>query len=239
MTGRAVAGRARAKSAAGQVERARDVVHLVLVTSRPAVQFFFAGLSEHSLRPLAITHARLELEALARHTRELERATTVVVDMGVEPEAATRVCRELHERWRGLPIVALLCCPQSVTPWNLRAMIASGVNAVLDLQSTPDETLRAVESVADGGTLLQLRRGHRALLRDVLAARGPKVETPARLLELVAHGLPDREIGRRLHLSPHTVKHHIESLRHEVGVRNRTELAAWAGRHGFYSPDRA
>jgi len=31
------------------------------------------------------------------------------------------------------------------------------------------------------------------------------------------------------------VKHRIEQLRNELGVRNRTELAAWAGRNGFYA----
>src|SRR5438552_856135 len=56
-------------------------------------------------------------------------------------------------------------------------------------------------------------------------------------LELVARGLSDREIGAVLHLSPHTIKHHVEHLRAEVGARNRTELAAWAGRHGFYRPE--
>jgi hypothetical protein len=38
----------------------------------------------------------------------------------------------------------------------------------------------------------------------------------------------------QLHLSPHTVKHHIDQVRRELRVRNRTELAAWAGRNGFY-----
>jgi DNA-binding NarL/FixJ family response regulator len=54
------------------------------------------------------------------------------------------------------------------------------------------------------------------------------------LLELVAYGRSDREIGALLHLSPHTVKHRIERLRDALGARNRIELAAWAGRHGFY-----
>ncbi len=66
------------------------------------------------------------------------------------------------------------------------------------------------------------------------------VETDARaarreaLLELVARGFTDSEIGRTLHLSPHTVKHQLESRAPPSGARNRTELAAWAGRHGFY-----
>ena len=49
-------------------------------------------------------------------------------------------------------------------------------------------------------------------------------------------GLSDREIASRLHRSPHTIKHYVERLREAVGARNRIELAAWAGRHGFDQP---
>jgi len=35
-------------------------------------------------------------------------------------------------------------------------------------------------------------------------------------------------------LSRHTVHHHVERLCRELGTRNRTELAAWAGRNGLY-----
>jgi DNA-binding NarL/FixJ family response regulator len=60
-----------------------------------------------------------------------------------------------------------------------------------------------------------------------------------RIVELVAAGLPDREIARRLHLSPHTVSHHVGRLSEQVGARNRTALAAWAGAHGLYQPEQA
>ena len=69
----------------------------------------------------------------------------------------------------------------------------------------------------------------------VFAGRPERRELQLQLLELVALGLPDHEIGRRLHLSPHTVKHQIEDLRTALRVRNRTELAAWAGKNGFYA----
>jgi DNA-binding NarL/FixJ family response regulator len=54
------------------------------------------------------------------------------------------------------------------------------------------------------------------------------------LIGLVSLGLSDQEIGRKLRLSPHTVHHRIERLRTELGVRNRIELAAWAGYQGVY-----
>jgi DNA-binding NarL/FixJ family response regulator len=68
--------------------------------------------------------------------------------------------------------------------------------------------------------------------------RGPAgqayVQRALEVIALVAHGLSDREIGARLHLSRHTVHHKIERLRDDLGLKNRIELAAWAGRHGLY-----
>ena len=56
------------------------------------------------------------------------------------------------------------------------------------------------------------------------------------LVTLVARGLSNDEIGRAMYLSAHTVKHGVERLSHKLGVRNRVELAAWAGSNRHYSP---
>jgi DNA-binding NarL/FixJ family response regulator len=88
-----------------------------------------------------------------------------------------------------------------------------------------------------------LTNGHGALLEGIAAGKEVHSQTgygrvptrtSAQILELLVHGLSDQEIGHQLHLSPHTVKHHIDRLRGELGARNRIELAAWAGRQGFY-----
>ena len=54
------------------------------------------------------------------------------------------------------------------------------------------------------------------------------------LLQMITCGLSDREIAERIHRSPHTVKHQIERLRDRLELRNRIELAAWAGAMGYY-----
>jgi DNA-binding NarL/FixJ family response regulator len=195
--------------------------------------------------PLAIMVAtdrpalRAFLDTLGFALRDApEDADVAVVDVAVDPAAGAAACLALHGTRPELPIAALVCCPHAVTPWALQQLLAGGVSAILDLQMDRDETARTLESVARGASVLhlQLRRGHRQFLRDLLTGVA-RVKTQARLLELVALGLPDHEIGRRLYLSPHTVKHQIEQLRRDLRVRNRTELAAWAGRHGFYAPE--
>ena len=45
---------------------------------------------------------------------------------------------------------------------------------------------------------------------------------------LVADGLSNKEVGRRLSLSDGTVKIHLHNIYQKVGVANRTALAAVA-----------
>uniref|UniRef100_UPI000558EFEC response regulator transcription factor n=1 Tax=Saccharomonospora iraqiensis TaxID=52698 RepID=UPI000558EFEC len=47
-----------------------------------------------------------------------------------------------------------------------------------------------------------------------------------------ARGLTNGEIGGELYMSLSTVKTHLASVQHKLGVRNRVEIASWAWRNG-------
>jgi DNA-binding NarL/FixJ family response regulator len=218
----------------------RPELHLLLATNRAAVEGFFTSLAGHRLSiDVVVERIGVSTEELAAKGESVAAADVAAVDVALDATAGLAVCEELQRRRPMLPITAVVCCPHSITPWELRTLLHTGVSSVLDLQSTRDDAIRVLESAAEGGFVLHLhlRRGHRGILRDVLTGRAQS-EMQMQLLRLVTQGLPDHEIARRVYLSPHTVKHHIEQLRNDVGVRNRTELAAWAGRHGFYTPER-
>jgi DNA-binding NarL/FixJ family response regulator len=84
-------------------------------------------------------------------------------------------------------------------------------------------------------SIRQVSRGHlvfpqaarRWLLRG--DASGDASQTTAReneILVLVAEGLTNSQIARRLRVSDNTVKFHLQNLYLKLGVRNRTEAAA-------------
>jgi DNA-binding NarL/FixJ family response regulator len=62
---------------------------------------------------------------------------------------------------------------------------------------------------------------------DALSTREVEV------LQLLASGLSNHEIGGRLFISTHTVASHIRNILGKTGAANRTEAAAYAIRQGL------
>jgi len=55
------------------------------------------------------------------------------------------------------------------------------------------------------------------------------------ILELVAEGLSNQDIGERRQISERTVGTHISNMLSKLGLENRTQLALFALRHGLAS----
>jgi len=53
------------------------------------------------------------------------------------------------------------------------------------------------------------------------------------VLELVAQGMPNKLIARRLEISERTVKGHLTRIFERIGVTDRTQAALWARDHGL------
>ena len=53
------------------------------------------------------------------------------------------------------------------------------------------------------------------------------------VLQLMAEGLPNRGIAKRLSISPHTVKFHVASILAKLGAESRTEAVHVGARRGL------
>jgi DNA-binding NarL/FixJ family response regulator len=53
------------------------------------------------------------------------------------------------------------------------------------------------------------------------------------VLGLVASGRTNREIGKALHISEHTVARHVGNIFAKLGVASRTAASAYAFEHGL------
>jgi DNA-binding NarL/FixJ family response regulator len=114
--------------------------------------------------------------------------------------------------------------------------LAAGAVGYLLKDSEPAEVLAAVRAAAAGHAPLDPRVARVLLPR----ATGPAEDRglsgrEAEVLGLVAQGLANKQIARRLGITERTVKVHLGSVFRRLGVSDRTSAALWAREHGFGS----
>jgi DNA-binding NarL/FixJ family response regulator len=111
------------------------------------------------------------------------------------------------------------------------AALEAGAVGYLLKDVEPDELLRGVRAAARGDAPFSPHAA-RALLPRTGHDLSPRERE---VLRLVAEGLPNKTIARRLGISEKTVKTHLTSVFTTLGVSDRTSAALWAQRNGLGS----
>ena len=117
------------------------------------------------------------------------------------------------------------------TDADILGAIESGAVGYLLKDAPPAELLAAVRSAADGDSAISPVVADRLMTR----VRTPRTSlTPRELevLQLVAAGASNRQIGQDLMLSEATVKSHLVHIYDKLGVRSRTSAVAAAREQG-------
>ena len=112
--------------------------------------------------------------------------------------------------------------------------LRAGAIGYLLKDSEPQTLLAAVRSAAAGSGPIDPRVTAVLLEHSAVARDGPDTPLSPRerdVLELVAQGLANKQIARRLGITERTVKAHVGSLFRRIGVTDRTSAALWARDH--------
>ncbi|MEK0146589.1 LuxR C-terminal-related transcriptional regulator [Corynebacterium yonathiae] len=118
------------------------------------------------------------------------------------------------------------------TDADILGAIEAGAVGYLLKDAPPQELLAAVRSTAEGDSALSPIVADRLMTR----VRTPRTSlTPRELevLQLVAAGASNRQIGQDLMLSEATVKSHLVHIYDKLGVRSRTSAVAAAREQGM------
>jgi two-component system, NarL family, response regulator YdfI len=153
----------------------------------------------------------------------------LVLELGAEPAAALERLGEAVQ----LPATVLLVADAH----SERDWLHLGVRAVLPPGVAAKQLAAAIAAVAVGLVVLDDGvAGSEALSEDAHRS-GASIEalTPreTEVLQLVADGLPNKEIAAALHISEHTVKFHLSTIFSKLGAASRTEAVAIGIRHGI------
>jgi DNA-binding NarL/FixJ family response regulator len=122
--------------------------------------------------------------------------------------------------------------------------IRAGASGFLVKDTEPAELIQAVRVVAAGDALLSPAVTRRLLEEFASHAREPPPPTALEgltdrereVMSLVAEGLSNDEIARRLFVSPATAKTHVSRAMVKLGARDRAQLVVLAYESGLIRP---
>jgi DNA-binding NarL/FixJ family response regulator len=155
-----------------------------------------------------------------------------VLDVRLPDGDGVSVCRDIRS---ALPQVACLMLTSFGDDEALFDAIMAGAAGYVLKQIRGTDLVGAVRTIAAGRSLLDPEAASRVMqrMRDQASRSDPLAElTPQerRILELIGEGLTNRQIGERMFLAEKTVKNYVSALFAKLGMKRRTQAAAFAAK---------
>jgi two-component system response regulator DevR len=154
-----------------------------------------------------------------------------ILDLQLPDGSGIDVCREIRSKHPEISCVMLTSFSDDEAVY---AAILAGAAGYLLKQVRGTDLVDAIRRVAAGDSLLDPAVTTRVLERlrhkdddDPLAAL---TDQERKILDLIAEGLTNRQIGERMFLAEKTVKNYVSNMFAKLGMSRRTEAAAYAAR---------
>jgi DNA-binding NarL/FixJ family response regulator len=160
------------------------------------------------------------------------QAAVVLLDADLPGQGANRLCEDLSGR-EAAPRVIMLSC--TAEPDRIVAALRAGAAAWVRKDESLQYLLQAIHGVARGETwlpraqtglvlgLLMFEQERQAAADQLLASL---TQREREVLTWLADGAGRLEVAQRLHVSPHTVRAHLQHLMAKLGVHSTVEAVA-------------
>jgi two-component system, NarL family, response regulator DevR len=178
-----------------------------------------------------------EAASVRQAVAEADRALpdVIVMDVRLQDGSGIEATRDIRA---ARPATQVLMLTSFADDQALFASIMAGASGYVLKQIRGHDLVQAIRTVGAGQSLLdpavtkgvldRLRKGKHLLKDERLARLSPQEE---RILELVAAGRTNKQIGEELHLAEKTVKNYVSSILAKLEVTRRAEAASYLTRH--------
>ncbi len=179
-----------------------------------------------------VGEAATAAEALERIPESKPDVAVLDVRLSGSDESGIEVCRDIRSQH---PEIACIMLTSFADDEALFASIMAGASGYVLKQIQGAELTSAIRRVAAGESLLDPSVTARVLerLRAPEPEPDPLGELTAqerRILELIAEGKTNRQIGEEMYLAEKTVKNYVSNVLAKLGMHRRSEAAAYAAR---------
>lgn len=158
---------------------------------------------------------------------EHARPDIILLDLRLPDLNGIEVCRRLTQKYPDIPVIILSAFSYDQ---DVLDCIEAGAKGYVLKDVDVFELTRAIRAVHRGESVLDPRVTRAVMERFRQAGKetesaGALTEQEKEIIRLVAQGLTNKEIARRLFLSPNTVKFHISNIMRKLDVKRRAEIA--------------
>ena len=154
----------------------------------------------------------------------------VVMDVRLPDRSGVEACRDIRAE---NPQINVLMLTSFSDDQALFDSIMAGAAGYVLKQIRGSDLVEGIRRVANGESLLDPAVTARVLerVRNPQGDKDPRLArltpTEARILDMIAEGLTNREIGERVHLAEKTVKNYVSTILTKLQVSRRAEAAAY------------
>lgn len=165
------------------------------------------------------------------------RPDVVVLDVRLPDGSGVDACRSVRSAH---PEIACLMLTAYDDESAMQAALLAGASGYVVKDIRGQTLVEDIRQVAAGRSLLPAVPVAQAVERITRRTEDDLPDLTLRerqVLELIAVGLTNRQIGERLDLAEKTVKNYVSGLLAKLGLERRTQAALYGADHGIRKPD--
>lgn len=222
-----------------------ETIRIVLIEPRALVGLGIRGVLDGEPDMEVVAEVRSADDALA--IVDQQAPDVYVIDVELQEPATSAATRRLGQESPGSAIVVM---GREDDDASILEAIEIGATGHVPAAAEPSELVAVIRRVAEGEDPLKdevigrpdlvdrIMDGFRESFRHAdEPAAIPLTPRELDVLRHVAAGMRNREVGELLDVSEQTVKNHLSSILHKLGVPNRTHAVTFAVRQGWLSLD--
>ncbi len=166
------------------------------------------------------------------------RPDVAVLDVRLPDGSGVDLCRDIRSAHPDTRCLMLTAFDDDEAT---RAAVLAGAAGYVLKDIRGRSLIDGIRTVAGGRSLLRPGLAQRVAEEAAVVSREPDVALSLRerqVLDLIAEGLTNRQIGERLDLAEKTVKNYVSGLLAKLGLERRTQAAVYGAerRRGTFGP---
>ena len=160
----------------------------------------------------------------------------ILIDLGLSNQNSLEIVKSIKERSPDFKIIVMDLLPVES---DILDFVKAGVSGFILKDAMVQDFLKTVRAVASGEKVLPTHMTNSLFTQIIETAINSKKKIDLKdgvvmtrrereVIELIADGLTNKEIGLILHLSPFTVKSHVHNILEKMALHTRLQIARYS-----------